>query len=73
MLGSIMVWIKHNLKIIEMYGMKTIDFTNAYNSFTTKLLKLGYGRVLDLCCVYGQHRINLQENNFTIICEYFRR
>lgn len=54
-----MVWMKHNLKIVEMYGMKTISFTNSYSNFIAKMVEQGYRRVLDLCCAYGQHSLDL--------------
>lgn len=61
-----MAWMKHNLKIVEMYGMKTISFTNSYSSFIAKMAEQGYGRVLDLCCGYGQHSLDLAEKGFYV-------
>ncbi len=61
-----MAWVKHNLKIVEMYGMKTISFTNSYSNFIAKMVGQGYGRVLDLCCGYGQHSLDLAEKGFYV-------
>lgn len=61
-----MVWMKHNLKIVDMYGMKTISFTNTYNNFISKMMEQGYRRVLDLCCGYGQHSLDLAGRGFHV-------
>lgn len=61
-----MVWMKHNLKIVEMYGMKAISFTNVYCNFNAKMMEHGYRRVLDLCCGYGKHSLDLAEKGFYV-------
>lgn len=61
-----MAWAKHKLEIVDMYGRKTIGFTDAYRRFAAKIAAQGGKRVVDLCCGYGQHSLDLAENGFHV-------
>ncbi len=63
---ALMIWTKYNLAVVDIYGMKTISFTNMYNSFIAKMMKQGYRKILDLCCGYGQHSLDLAKKGFHV-------